>query len=222
MFLKFDDYKDKERWFDDRVRECRNTYLLPHKKMNVCVDVGSNVGSFVYHASTKFNKIFGFEAVLNNCQIADMFLRKNNIKNFYIRNLAVSDKSGNIIGIHKVKNQNEELSGDASIYNPSNSNEKEDVLTISLEDIFSVCQTEKIDYLKVDCEGSEYSLLYKKHIENIEVIALELHKGYLGEEKSEELMNYIGNYFTIHSKDEFNHFCINKTSLLKIQNNKLL
>ncbi len=54
----------------------------------------------------------------------------------------------------------------------------------------SLINTEKIDYLKVDIEGSEYDFLYNQVITNIDVISLEIHTDAL-KEKAADLHHYI-------------------------------
>ncbi|HDR14795.1 MAG TPA: FkbM family methyltransferase [Desulfobacteraceae bacterium] len=55
-----------------------------------------------------------------------------------------------------------------------------EVPCVTLQDLFEEQNLEKIDLLKLDCEGSEYEILYRcprKYLARVERIAMEVHKG---------------------------------------------
>jgi len=225
MFLKFDDYYNFNDWQNRRLMECQSSYYLPDKKMNICVDVGSNTGAFIKYASSKFNKIFGFEASLNNCLKANAYLFNNDITNYFIHNLACYSNSGNIVKLYSIEDKNgKKRCGDASIVYTNDNNFFENVLTISLEDVFVICQTQEIDYLKLDCEGAEYNFLKnKEHLfKNIGIIALELHRAYLADDKAIKLLKLLRNFYNVHEKDEFNYLLLNKEKNYYLSNGKII
>ena len=67
-------------------------------------------------------------------------------------------------------------SGNASTVYSSSEENYELVTTVSLEKIFELCETDFIDYLKIDCEGSEYDILLGKDLSNVGIIVGEIHK----------------------------------------------
>ena len=65
--------------------------------------------------------------------------------------------------------------------------------TISLEDIIKRVGG-YIDYMKIDCENSEYHLLMNKDLSNIKYMGIELH-WQMGKDNFEKLTNHILKYF---------------------------
>ena len=65
------------------------------------------------------------------------------------------------------------------------------VLTISLEGIFELLNIDRINYLKLDIEGSEFNFLHKKDLRRVDIISLEIHYDLLGESPSKQLLKYI-------------------------------
>jgi len=65
------------------------------------------------------------------------------------------------------------------------------VKTVTLPDVFKAINADKIDFLKMDCEGSEYPILMDNRdlVKKIGFIALEWHnvKGY----KVEDLVRFL-------------------------------
>jgi FkbM family methyltransferase len=79
------------------------------------------------------------------------------------------------------------------------------VETISLNDIIK--EHGEIDYMKVDCEGCEWDLLYEKDLSKVKAIVTEIHGGYMGEDKKEKLINYLtsefGNKYVYHEEYKY-------------------
>ena len=177
---------------------CKSAYPIPHgidKKL--AIDVGANIGGFSTAYNQEFEKIIFFEANPKAFEIA-----KNNTKNFEnIKgyNLAVSDESGKFL---KLMNHFSNDLGSVSCSPSVTSVSKDwvetigDIKTISLEDIFKLVDNQRINYLKLDCENSEYEILMNKDLSNIDYIAMELHCQ-MGEKKYKELLDYVSKYFKI-------------------------
>lgn len=107
------------------------------KKGDVFVDLGSNIGmSSRYAERMGAEKIYSFEAD----PVVYESLLMNKGENWKTYNLAITDHRGMFeIGLW-----------------PS-LKEKALVKAIKLSDVFSLCKLDKIDFLKVDIEGSERS-----------------------------------------------------------------
>lgn len=156
------------------------------KNLNVCFDIGSNVGLFTkYLKLNNCSKILCFEpnkAAFNSLQ--------KNLKNeseVQLFNLAVShnndllrlyvDSSNSLISsAHDIKN---------SYY---------DVETITLKDIFEKNKIEKVDFVKIDIEGMEFDLienLEESVFQKIDRFLIEYHDFYFtdGAQKVEKLKN---------------------------------
>lgn len=130
------------------------------------VDLGANVGFFSNYAAKKCKKLISVEGSpeLYSCLVKNTAEENDNIE--YLNANIISKNNSNL---------------DVWSRNPSK-------ISLTLEDIFKIYNLEKIDFLKVDIEGSEYHifenldpLLFKK----IRKIAIEVHD----DEKNIKLLN---------------------------------
>lgn len=191
-------FNDGNNWIQKRMSGVINAYEIPNNiSGGVAIDVGANVGAFGLVNHNKFDKIIGFEAA------NETYLRCiENIKtydNVNVYNLAVSNIDDEIIKIRHYKDGSQ--SGNATTLDDPKwyrDGEYEEVKTISLDGIYDKFNIEKINYLKVDCEGAEYEFLIGKDLSNIDYIGIEVHIQ-LGE-RGVELMNYIEKTHNIISK----------------------
>lgn len=204
-FKDFQNEEAKKEWWNKELAECAHCYRIPMHNLNlplyfkgtpkVCVDVGANVGTFSFYSSQFFEKVYAYEAVSATYNVAKENLKaKDNVK---LYNLAVSNESGNSI---KLASFESGLSGDSSIYSVSEDRPYELCKTIDLDKIYKDNQFDHIDYMKVDCEGSEYDFLMNKDLSRISFLVMELHDGYLGKKKTEELLQYLNKFFDLQFK----------------------
>lgn len=143
---------------------------------SVIVDIGSHIGSFSLKAcSLGAKKIFCFEANTENYIICNYncSLYNINVYNKAVRGnynlIKVGSRPGNNINIENMN------MGGLSI------SHGEDIEVISLEDIVKLVGG-KISILKLDCEGSEYPIIFESNPEifnHIECIVGEFHPGTL-------------------------------------------
>jgi FkbM family methyltransferase len=138
------------------------------EKNDIVVDLGANIGLWSYYIKNKKPKhIYALEPELE-CYIT----AKNNLKfynNSTVINKAIAEKSG-----HKV------IKG---LFNKNSmvcySNQDTSCPTISLKDFVNEYNIDKIDFLKVDCEGGEYEVFNEENYEwimkNVAKIAGEFH-----------------------------------------------
>tara|TARA_Y100001936_G_C16084189_1_gene680281 strand:+ start:1107 stop:1877 length:771 start_codon:yes stop_codon:yes gene_type:complete len=172
------------------------------KKNDIIIDVGSHIGLFSLLAS-KFcteGKIFSYEPVKDNFECFISNLNLNQIKHIFPFNLAVSSDSSKLDLF-----LNEDESGH-SIF--SQNDKKISVNSISLKEIFDKNNISICKLLKLDCEGSEYSIIdalpieYFKRIENI---VIEYHLADSRPEYAEKLITKIKNAgFQIETKPHYN------------------
>lgn len=142
---------------------------------DIVVDIGAHVGYFsIYSASrNKDGKIYSFEPYIESFKILEKNLKINNITNVVPINLGVSKNAGNL----DLYLQSNFAIGN-SIYGERNSKSKIQIKTISLRDIINEYKITKIDFLKLDCEGSEYEILLnldKISLDKIKRIVAEMH-----------------------------------------------
>jgi len=84
--------------------------------------------------------------------------------------------------------------------------------TIDLDKIYEENKFDYIDYMKVDCEGSEYDFLMNKDLSRINFLVIELHDGFLGKEKADQLLRYIDKFFKLEFKIGEHVFFFNQRS----------
>jgi FkbM family methyltransferase len=152
--LEFSDedpiFNNYNEFFVDKIYDDLNL-----KNLNICFDIGSNVGLFTkYLKLNNCNKIFCFEP--NKTAFNSLQKNLKDESELELFNLAVSynneslrlyidDNNSLISSAHDVKN---------NYY---------DVETITLKDIFERNKIQKVDFVKIDIEGMEFDL-----IENLE------------------------------------------------------
>lgn len=147
------------------------------KNGDVVVDIGAHIGIFSIFASKNAIKVYSFEPFPENFHLLCENIRANQKKNIMTMNKAVSLVSGKRNLFVDIENR-----GGHSFY--SNVGRKKShilVETISLEDFFTQQQITKVDFLKMDCEGEEYEILFNcpsDLLSKIKKISMEYH--YIG------------------------------------------
>ena len=195
-------------------------YRIPEKiKHGVAVDLGANVGLFETKYHNRFNMIYAFEASYQNFIKIINVIEENNISNAVCFNLAAAKDSNEMVKIYRnngigtsvsCTTTKEMLSAvwngvhhphynkDTSVEVWKEENESyHNVMSISLEGIYDLLEVDYIDYLKIDIEGAEYDFLLGKDLSRIGALGLEIHGPY-GEEKKQELKDYLLKYFDIY------------------------
>lgn len=189
-------FKDGKNWFRSRQAWVKKDYLIPSGVGNgVCLDIGANVGAFPGVHHKKFKRIICIEPSQESYKQCVANTKK--YKNVEVYRYGVSDKTDKILHLKEFVNPGS--SGNASTLESEKwypHPEYEEVPSISLEDIFEKFELEKIDYLKIDCEGAEYDFLLNKDLSKIDFISAELHIQ-IGEEKIKELEKYIEKDFDV-------------------------
>tara|TARA_Y100000588_G_scaffold26565_1_gene26135 strand:- start:306 stop:1016 length:711 start_codon:yes stop_codon:yes gene_type:complete len=166
-------------------------YYVPKKVNGICVDIGANVGSFIHKNAHKFSIFHYYEAYEPNFQACQRIA--SDMDNVIGFNEAVSDKDNQIVELLIPKSEDcGSIAIDSSHIEESscwNGKLSENIKTVSLNTILKRTNG-YIDYMKVDCETSEYPLLINKNLSNIGIIVIEIHCQ-LGKRRAEELVNYI-------------------------------
>jgi FkbM family methyltransferase len=140
-------------------------------KSDFVVDVGAHIGIFSIFAATKAKngRVYSYEPLLENFKFLERNILINSLKNISIFNLGVAGrKMERKFFINPVG---------GSLIGNSNLNFRR-IQCITLEDIFNDNKLEKINFLKIDCEGAEYEILFntpKEIFEKIDRISMEYH-----------------------------------------------
>jgi FkbM family methyltransferase len=132
------------------------------------VDIGANVGYSVSYFANQFPKahLVAFEPHPDHVRLLENAVRLNQIKDrVTIYALAAGNASG-----EAWLSDNGGGSQVSAVAGPGN-------IRIAVADIFELLTSKRIDLLKIDCEGGEYSLLMDPRFPNlcVNTIVLEWH-----------------------------------------------
>jgi len=166
-------------------------YLVPEEvKGGVCVDIGANVGSFTEKYKDYFSLINFYEPFIGCYNVC--FEKFKNNKNIIGYNEAVySEKTTHYLVRHENKDSGSSALNTEVVKNTGWNPEEviQEVRCVDLETVLKRVGGE-IDFLKCDCETSEYFIFKNKDLSKINFLAIELHCQ-LGPEKFSELTSYI-------------------------------
>jgi FkbM family methyltransferase len=144
----------------------------------VVVDIGGNLGFFSYHAlCCDAKQVYCFEP---SPECYNTIIKNYNMPNLKVEELAVGSTNGDISF-----NVNLNSSLSSSSFLIGENSRTITCKSVNLNDYVKENNIEKIDYLKIDCEGAEYEIiesLDEKYLtNNIDKICLEYHLNKNGE-----------------------------------------
>lgn len=163
--------QESEELFDEVF--VKNVYRVSPSVLenHLVLDIGANQGMFaILSASMGAKQVIAVEPVGSTHQLLCDNVNKSGLQNIECLKKAVCGKpTGPVaIGIH-------EKSGHNSLYQPGNSSEL--VETVTLETLIK--QNEQLPiFLKMDCEGAEYDILFDSDasvFDRVKHIAVEIH-----------------------------------------------
>lgn len=167
-------------------------YLIPEDcQGGVAVDIGANIGNFAEKYSDVFSKIDFYEPILSCYELC--VKKSEGLKNVRGFHECVSASDGEELGV-RMNGLDPYETGcvvdmpHLKAIDPNNKVFKdpfEKTKSVSLETVLARAGG-RVDYLKVDCEGSEYYVLNRKDLSSVKYIAVEFH-GNLGQERWKEL-----------------------------------
>lgn len=161
------------------IQKIYNPYFLEIKKADTVVDIGANIGVFsLFAAYQGAEKIIAVEPLPKNVVLIKKNFKENNLKPPTIIQAAVSG----------TKRQAKLYLGDSDSHNLlfdhnyRNEKYKKHIMvpTITLAGIVGNNRIAKVDFLKVDCEGSEGEIIETTPLsvwKKIKKIAIEYHDG---------------------------------------------
>ena len=200
--MKFDNLSSSKRinqWINESYQECKASYPLPEKG-KIAFDIGANVGGFCIHAHKSFDKIFAFEPMIENYNILCQTIETLGIKNVEIYNTAVYSESNKTLPLRVYGGSHTKDITCAEGLLPFKVGSKivevgQQCETISLKDAMDALGINQLDYLKLDCEGSEYAILENHdNYDNIKWICMEIHQLY-GYDRKKKLLNMLEKFY---------------------------
>lgn len=142
---------------------------------DIVFDIGANVGIFSLFASeVEDTQVYAFEPHPNNFQVLESNVQMNNKDNIKSLNYALGIKNekrfleeGVIPGGHRLAENNNNEVGNGLV-----------VEAVTLLKIMEELNIDKIDFLKLDCEGAEGEIiksLNEESFKKIKKVAIEFH-----------------------------------------------
>ena len=120
----------------------------------VVVDVGANIGAFSLAASRRAAIVYALEPVSANFEMLRRNVELNHASNMVIERLAMAGENGECeIAVAGVSS--------SMHYRVQDGASVERVPTITLDRFLDERGIEHVDYMKMDCEGSEWDIVLK-------------------------------------------------------------
>ena len=140
----------------------------------IVVDIGANIGTFSIYAAKvcAASRVISFEPFAENYRLLNKNVEANQLRMVTCVNQAVAGKRA-----CRTLNLDSRDSGSHSLVSGSFEHTTE-VECCTFQDIFERFGVDRIDYLKMDCEGAEYEILESatsSHLQRIGRISMEYH-----------------------------------------------
>jgi|6_EtaG_2_1085325.scaffolds.fasta_scaffold07664_3 FkbM family methyltransferase len=222
-FKNLSSNEEANKWVASSIAESESSYFMPKSYLlgSVAVDIGANVGGFCANAHNWFDTIYAFEPLRENYLVLEQVLKQLNISNVEIYNNAIYSESNKELIL---KNNKSNISGDVTciqteelcdIHRDDFVDLEQKCETISLDDVFNRLEIDVIDYLKMDCEGSEYEILENfSDFDKIYLMVIEIH-GYYGEKRKTDLLRMLSEHFYMHVVTEDDNGPVDMIDMIK-------
>lgn len=124
------------------------------KEDDIIVDVGAHIGVFTVFAAkqAKKGRVYAYEPMVENFNLLKQNIHLNSLSNVVAFDLGIAGKSGR----RKLFLTNRPEGH--SLFCPTES--CVEIQCITLEDVFDLNNLAKVDFLKLNCEGAEYEILF--------------------------------------------------------------
>ena len=164
------------------------------KPIRTAVDVGANVGYFSLFLLSRFPgvRVWAYEPIPVNFELLEQYRHAHPDLQLQAVPKAVTAPACRTLTLHY--DRSDRYTTSASILSESEHSDTLEVEATSLADILADHQLGELDFLKLDCEGSEYDILYQspdQFLERIQRIAIETHPGPTGREQSATLADFL-------------------------------
>jgi FkbM family methyltransferase len=146
---------------------------------DIVVDIGGNIGVFATYAAAvcRASRVLVFEPFPENFALLTRNVEENGLRMVTCVNEAVCGVRGQLpFRIHSTDAGSHSL---AALATEQDSGTVIEVHCCTLADVFDRFDLDRIDYLKMDCEGAEYDILDGSAVpllERVRRISMEYHK----------------------------------------------
>ena len=146
------------------------------KKNDIVIDIGAHIGYFTTYAANNANNgtVYSIEPYKESFEILKKNLELNSLTNVKLFHGAISKVTEQIT---LYIDRNNEIGN--CIFKTDKTTESEKVDSFSLKDFIKNNKIEKIDFLKIDCEGAEFEIILnfdKELMKKIDKISAEIHE----------------------------------------------
>jgi FkbM family methyltransferase len=157
------------------------------------IDVGANVGYFSLYVFARFPgaRVVAFEPIESNFRLLETNKKLNDGLDWTLVPQAVFSESGPLVLSMAPE---DEFTTDATIFDNARGNKEISVDAINLAEVLDTHVDGTVDYLKLDCEGAEYDVLYGCPAElftRIRTIVVETHPGVTKNQNKTALKRYL-------------------------------
>ncbi len=164
----------------------KEEYAFPdfNFKDKVVIDIGANQGFFTVYAASRGARVFAIEPVAENAELLRENVRRNGLEDrvtlFEAAVTGTDTEVSLFVGSNVHGNARSET---ASIIDGDRGGVSVDVRQVEgipIADLFARCGVDKIDFLKMDCEGAEFAIFDAMPRETLTAIgraAVEYHNG---------------------------------------------
>ena len=195
----------KESFFDGVYFKGYPESKIPTGEDINVIDIGANVGYFSLFMFSRYPKanIFSYEPMPFNYNQLKHYQDHYSSFNWQAEQRAVANRHDGLVLHSSTING---FSTMASVFDSEKKGERIEVETLTLEDVFNKYYLEALDLIKLDCEGSEYAILYNSPeslLAKIELMSIETHPG-SGEGENHQAMLQFLKRQGLQMKDQMN------------------
>jgi FkbM family methyltransferase len=156
-----------------------NVFGMPFdwRQCRTIIDIGSRLGSFALYAAAKSPQahVYAYEPDPQNAALIQKSLQLSSMEDrVTLREQAVAGTSGSMDFY-----SSEECSGWSSLYPLASAARRITVPVVTLSQLLDEHSIGICDFIKIDCEGAEYDMLYRcprEVLKRLRFIALEYHR----------------------------------------------
>jgi len=179
VVYSFEDFSDscvRLATFNELEKDYYNFSRIKFSKNDIIFDIGANIGMVSVFLAKKYpeTKIYSFEPIPENYKSLIKNIKLNKIENITPFNIGVSKDSTPMKFIMRTDNTGGGTR--CSLKTELDDHFISNIDCSSLDDLMVGLNVENIKFMKMDCEGSEYDILFNSsNLNRIEYLSCELH-----------------------------------------------